>query len=137
MIRGGSLTHDCTAPFRLTSIEEADDDGGHKLIRQFDSIAEVQSMTSASRITLRVIYSGHVQGVGFRYATCEIAQDRPVSGFVRNRHDGTVELVVRGALDDVREFLNAVAARFLSHITLVEESPLATDEEFDSFDIRR
>ena len=42
---------------------------------------------------VRVIVSGRVQGVGFRYATLGRARSRGVSGHVRNRPDGTVEAV--------------------------------------------
>jgi acylphosphatase len=46
----------------------------------------------ARRITVR----GRVQGVGFRYAMAGAAQAIGVEGWVRNRHDGTVEAFVQG-----------------------------------------
>ena len=42
---------------------------------------------------VHVIYSGQVQGVGFRYTTSRIAAGHAVVGFVKNLTDGTVELV--------------------------------------------
>ena len=44
----------------------------------------------------RIIFHGRVQGVGFRYTTHRIARGFPVTGFVRNLTDGTVELVACG-----------------------------------------
>jgi acylphosphatase len=44
----------------------------------------------------RVIASGRVQGVGFRYAVARAARTRGVAGWVRNRPDGTVEAVFEG-----------------------------------------
>ena len=44
----------------------------------------------------RVIVSGVVQGVGFRYAVERAARSRGVAGWVRNRPDGTVEAVFEG-----------------------------------------
>jgi acylphosphatase len=85
--------------------------------------------------TIRVIYTGHVQGVNFRWTTHEIAVSFPVTGFVRNLADGTVELVARGPLHSVRDFLDAVATRFHNHITHADESPCVVDEEFESFEI--
>ncbi|MEE3179555.1 MAG: acylphosphatase [Verrucomicrobiota bacterium] len=41
-------------------------------------------------IAKRVIFSGRVQGVGFRYTTREIATGFDVVGAVRNLPDGTV-----------------------------------------------
>lgn len=40
--------------------------------------------------------SGRVQGVGFRYALRAEAVRLGLSGWVRNRHDGSVEALVRG-----------------------------------------
>ena len=44
---------------------------------------------------------GFVQGVGFRYAVERAARTRGVSGWVRNRPDGSVEAVFEGELEDV------------------------------------
>lgn len=52
-------------------------------------------------ITRRLEISGHVQGVGFRYAMQHEASRRGVSGWVRNRRDGSVEALVQGPLDAV------------------------------------
>jgi acylphosphatase len=52
-----------------------------------------------------VTISGHVQGVGFRYATVERARSRNVAGWVRNNADGTVEAVFEGAPEAVEALL--------------------------------
>lgn len=44
----------------------------------------------------RVIVRGEVQGVFFRDSTRKEAESRGVSGWVRNRDDGTVEAVFEG-----------------------------------------
>jgi len=41
---------------------------------------------------VRVHYSGHVQGVGFRYTSKRIAGGYEVVGWVCNRSDGRVEM---------------------------------------------
>ena len=46
--------------------------------------------------TVQVIISGRVQGVFFRASTQEKAQSLGLSGWVRNREDGTVEALFQG-----------------------------------------
>lgn len=45
--------------------------------------------------------SGRVQGVGFRMYMQQRADDLGITGWVRNRRDGTVEAVVQGAAQSV------------------------------------
>lgn len=46
---------------------------------------------------IRVVVSGDVQGVGYRYTLRMVAQEAGVAGWVRNRPDGTVEAEIEGA----------------------------------------
>jgi acylphosphatase len=54
------------------------------------------------------LYSGRVQGVGFRYATKVVATGFEVTGIVRNLPDGRVELVAEGPKEELEGFLAAV-----------------------------
>ncbi len=65
----------------------------------------------------RVVYSGRVQGVGFRYTTKGLAAGSPVAGYVRNLPTGEVELLAEGEADPVEAFLAAVARRMAGYIT--------------------
>ena len=49
--------------------------------------------------------SGRVQGVGFRYSMIEEAERLGVTGWVRNRRDGSVEAVVDGTPQAVEAIL--------------------------------
>jgi acylphosphatase len=55
----------------------------------------------ARRLTIR----GRVQGVGFRYALADQARARKLSGWVRNRRDGSVEAIVAGPETDVEALI--------------------------------
>ncbi len=59
-------------------------------------------------ITRQVFYEGHVQGVGFRYTTKQIAMGFDVVGWVRNLADGRVELQVEGDEDEVADFFKEI-----------------------------
>jgi len=54
---------------------------------------------------VHVIVNGSVQGVGYRYTARMIADEVGVTGWVRNRRDGTVEAEVEGTPDQVDEML--------------------------------
>jgi acylphosphatase len=55
--------------------------------------------------TVGVVVRGRVQGVGYRAFVEMEAVARGLSGWVRNRRDGTVEAVLSGASTDVEEVL--------------------------------
>lgn len=55
--------------------------------------------------TVRVHVRGRVQGVGYRYWAERTAGDLGLSGWVRNRSDGTVEAVFSGAEADVEAMI--------------------------------
>jgi acylphosphatase len=56
--------------------------------------------------TQRLLITGRVQGVGFRYALQSEAERLGLAGWVRNRRDGSVEALAQGA----PQALDALAA---------------------------
>ena len=52
---------------------------------------------------LRAVVRGRVQGVGFRAATADTARALGLRGWVRNRLDGTVEVMAEGPAGRLRE----------------------------------
>jgi acylphosphatase len=63
-----------------------------------------------------VLYSGQVQGVGFRAAALWESRGFRVTGYVRNLDDGRVELVAEGEAGQVEGFLSAVRERMAGSI---------------------
>lgn len=87
---------------------------------------------------VRVVVRGRVQGVGFRYATVRRARELGVTGWVRNRGDGSVELVAQGPADAVAALVDWCghgpdSARVDS--VAVADEPAA--EAFADFETRR
>lgn len=85
----------------------------------------------------RLVVDGYVQGVFFRASTQEKASQLQVSGWVRNRWDGTVEILAEGEESRVAELMQwchtgPPGAR-VTHVR-VDEEPY--QGEFEGFDIR-
>lgn len=53
-----------------------------------------------------LVITGRVQGVGFRYSISMEAARLSISGWVRNRRDGSVEAVVAGSAEQVAAIMN-------------------------------
>ena len=54
-------------------------------------------------LTRRLSVHGRVQGVGFRWQVCAEAQRLKLGGWVRNRSDGSVEILICGPEAAVHE----------------------------------
>lgn len=85
---------------------------------------------------VRVIVSGAVQGVGFRYAAHDEAARLGVAGWVRNLGDGTVEAELHGEESRVARMIEWLHEGPPSaHVERVEVSE-ATPTGPLSFDVR-
>ena len=57
---------------------------------------------------LQVHFSGHVQGVGFRYTVQRLALGFDVTGWVKNLSDGRVEMLIEGERGELEAFQAAI-----------------------------
>lgn len=64
---------------------------------------------------MQVLYTGQVQGVGFRYSVKSTANGFDVTGTVRNLPDGGVELIAEGTRTELDEFRQAIRESGLEH----------------------
>ena len=87
-----------------------------------------------ARVVLRI--KGRVQGVGFRFSALDEAQRLGLTGWVRNRHHGDVELVAEGDAVQLKRLVTwcHVGPRG-ALVTDVEQEWLVHTGEFDSFRI--
>ena len=87
-------------------------------------------------IRVRLIIEGRVQGVWFRDSTRRQARSLGVYGWVKNRHDGTVEALVEGAEVNVRKLVDwCHHGPSGARVTQVHQSQEEWTGEFGSFDI--
>ena len=86
---------------------------------------------------LKVIYSGRVQGVGFRWTCQQISRRHDVRGTVRNLPDGTVELYADGEPITVFGFLAEIESEMSTNIQDRTISPAPEAVSVETFQIVR
>jgi len=82
-----------------------------------------------------IIFTGRVQGIGFRFTALDIANRYRLTGLVRNAPDGTVEMITQGPADDIADCIRDIKEAFEGYIreTKTEEIPL--DPKYTNFKI--
>ena len=55
---------------------------------------------------IQLVVRGRVQGVYFRATAQREAREHGLTGWVKNRSDGSVEMVIEGEEDDVKDLLS-------------------------------
>lgn len=88
---------------------------------------------------LALLFSGDVQGVGFRWTNQSLAQDRHLTGWVKNLPDGTVQMEIQGAPQALAahlERIHAYYARFGNRIWLQTAETLPALSNDNGFDVR-
>ena len=76
-------------------------------------------------IAKHIIFSGRVQGVGFRYTARRIALRYELSGCVKNLPDGSVEMFAQGKSQALDDALRDIGETFGSYIrdTNIQDQP--------------
>jgi len=90
-----------------------------------------------ARERIRLIVIGYVQGVFFRAYTVDEAKKWNLTGWVRNRADGSVEVVAEGErknLDRLKEWCRQGPPS--ARVTDVKVNYEPATNEFDSFKVR-
>lgn len=91
-------------------------------------------MPDARRLT--ALFSGRVQGVGFRMTAVHVARSFNVTGYVRNLPDGRVRLVAEGSEADLAGFIGAIERRMARHLSKTEQSRSPATGSFSGFSVR-
>lgn len=87
-------------------------------------------------IRVHLIVSGKVQGVWFRESTRLKAVELVVKGWVKNRPDGTVEIVAEGMEPNLKKFVEwCHEGPPKAVVSSVSETVQEFKGEFDSFNI--
>jgi acylphosphatase len=88
--------------------------------------------------TIVLTIRGRVQGVGFRRFVWRKAQDFGVSGWVRNLPDGSVETLIQGSEEEIRQMRSwCERGPFGSNVTGIEEKIIEQAAAYTTFEILR
>ena len=79
-------------------------------------------MSGSNTVQLHALVDGQVQGVGFRYFVKNAADALSLTGWVRNKWDGRVEVLAEGPRDALEQLLQKLrrgpSSAFVSDIKL-------------------
>ena len=103
-------------------------------VQQTDSGKQADSRQD-TKIAKHIIFSGKVQGVGFRKKSSLIAANWQLTGFVKNLRDGTVEMLVQGKPEDVATCLKEIKSFFKGNITGEKIGEVAYEPKYADFKI--
>ena len=82
------------------------------------------------------IFSGHVQGVGFRYTAQSVAGGFAITGYVRNLPDGRVELLAEGEPEEIDRFLQRLTEQLGQFINRRTDNDDPAVGDFKDFTVR-
>jgi acylphosphatase len=86
---------------------------------------------------IHVLYSGRVQGIGFRFTAEDVALGLGVMGWVKNLPDGRVEVVAEAEEKVLLQYLEQIKNSFLKkYITNEEISWVQATGHYTDFQIR-
>lgn len=82
-----------------------------------------------------IIFTGQVQGIGFRFTALDIANRYKLTGLVRNLPDGTVEMIAQGPSDDVADCIQDIKEAFEGYIRETKTEEIPPDPKYTNFKI--
>ncbi len=92
-------------------------------------------MKTTDVIQKHVVITGKVQGVFFRAYTKDAAEKYMITGWVRNKRDGTVEAVIKGERENIQQmmqwFHTGSPASSVKKIIMEDQKSLSDFTDFD------
>jgi acylphosphatase len=84
-----------------------------------------------------ILYSGRVQGVGFRWTVLRLLRGLDLTGYVRNLENGAVELVLEGTAAEIDRAAGRVRAEMRANIDEEVQATSAATGEFHDMRVAR
>lgn len=84
---------------------------------------------------IHLVFSGHVQSIGFRQTALITARSLRLTGWVKNLDSGQVEILAEGNPKSIFKFIEKIDKSFSDNIDVMEIEWLRATGEFKKFDI--
>ncbi len=88
------------------------------------------------RIREHIIFTGRVQGVGFRFKTNYLAKHYGVTGWVQNNYDGTVEAQFQGREEELDRIIQSLQQDPYISIDWITRKRIALETEEHGFCVK-
>jgi acylphosphatase len=86
-------------------------------------------------VRAHIIFSGTVQGVGFRFTVQKYALVLGLKGWVKNLSNGSVEALIDGPKQSIEELCRNIEDDFQGHIQDRNIQFIPVEEKFENFRI--
>ena len=84
-------------------------------------------------VRYKMIFTGRVQGVGFRYKASHVANEYRLTGYVKNEYDGSVTVEIQGTEQEIYMFLKALGHDRYIDIYNLEKARIPLEDDERSF----
>ena len=82
-----------------------------------------------------IIFSGRVQGVGFRFTVYRLANRYRLTGQVRNVPGGTVEMIAQGPVEIIDNCISGIRETYDDYVRDIKITEIPFDPKFTEFKI--
>ena len=86
-------------------------------------------------IAKKIVFSGQVQGVGFRFTALNIADSHKLTGYVRNLPRGGVEMLLQGPAETIDSCFRDLQDSFAGYIKQTDVQTVPPDSKLTDFKI--
>ncbi len=88
-----------------------------------------------NQVAKHIVFTGRVQGVGFRFTSLRAANRYGLTGQVRNLPNGGVEMIAQGRSDDIDDCIREIQESLSGYITETEVEEIGFDSQYNDFKI--
>ena len=91
----------------------------------------------STRVREQIVFTGRVQGVGFRYKLFYLADAFRVTGWVKNEYDGSVQAQLQGKPEELDQIIQRLGQDRYIELEGIDRRKIPLKEDEHLFEIRR